>query len=112
VQGIHHLRDRRGIDEWLVSLNIHDDGAVQVPSDFCDSISAGLVCRGCHPRDAAEAQDRVGDALIVGCDDHSVNAASLGRATIHVFDHRATGDVYEWFSGKASRRVAGGDDGD
>ena len=53
--------------------------------------------------------DGIDDPLVVGGDDHRIDAGLRG-ATVDVLDHRAAGDVSEGFSGESGGVVAGGDD--
>ena len=50
--------------------------------------------------DAAEALDGRGDPLVVGRDDHGVDAARRRGAPVDVLDHRPAGDVGERLAGE------------
>jgi hypothetical protein len=65
-----------------------------------------------QPGDAPELFDSRGDCRIVGRDNHRVHAVRLGRAPIHVLDHRPAGDIGERFTGETGRGVSGGNDCD
>jgi hypothetical protein len=109
---LQRLGDHLRLDQWKVALDVDDDVARQLGRDFGDTVRAGLVVASCHPYDAAKSLHRGCDAIIVGRDDHGVDAARSCRATIDVLDHRLSGNVGQRLSREACRLVAGGDDGD
>jgi len=102
----------RRFDERLVALKVHDEIAIERVGNLGDPIGARRVARTRHAHVAAESRHGVGDARIVGRDQHGVDIASAGGAAIHVFDHRTSGDVRERFTRKTAGRVAGRDDND
>ena len=59
---------------------------------FGQTIRACGVCGARHHRLAAEALDRSGDAVIVGCHQDASDPAGARRALVDVLDHRAAGD--------------------
>ena len=104
--------DRVGRNHRLVALDIDDEVALELGGDFGQPVAAGFVRRASHHRSAAEATDGVGDALVVGRHEDDVHAAGFSRSAHDVFDHRPAVNERQWFTGKATRVVAGRDDGD
>ena len=69
-----------GLEERLVALDVDDEAARQAPRrlrrcDRCPLAWSGSVMQ----RDAAERIDGVGDALVVGGDDHGVDTSAPRR---------------------------------
>ena len=95
-----------------VALDVDDDVAVEVRRNLGNTVGARPMRATRHSYDAAEPLDGGCNPLVVGGDDHGVNAAGVGRAAIDVLDHRLAGDVGQRLSGEARGVVSGGDDGD
>ena len=97
-----------GSSPWRLTMRSQS----RVDSHFGDSVGARCVCRARKAHVAAEFSHRIGDAFIIGRDNHGVDVAGRSRAAVHVLDHRAARDIGERLSRKAGRRVAGRDDSD
>ena len=65
-----------------------------------------------HHHVAAEAVDRGADALVVGGDEHAVDAARARGALVDVLDHRLSMQIGQGLSGETGGLVACGDDDD
>ena len=104
--------DGAGLDERFVALEIDDEVAVEGRSHFGDSVGARCVRRARKAHVAAEFSHRVGDAFIVGRDNHGVDVPGRSRAAVHVLNHRPARDISERLARKTGRRVAGRDDSD
>jgi hypothetical protein len=70
-----------------------------------------MVAAG-HQRFAAEGGDRLGDPLVVGGDNHTIDVSCRRGSAIDVLDHRPAGNQRERLAGETGRLVSGGDDDD
>jgi hypothetical protein len=94
------LGDHLRLDEWQISLHVHDDVAAQIAGDLRNTIGTGAMFRSRQSDTTAERFHSAGNTFVIGRDDNRIDAARLCGTPIHVLNHRPASNLGEDFSRK------------
>ena len=113
-EGFGETVDELGRDQGLVALDVDEvgDTALQPCGDLRDAVGAARVVVRCHGDLRAETESRLGDAHVVGGDDHVVQPARALGPLPDLLDHWLARDRVQGLARETGGTPARGDDAD
>ena len=102
--------DHEALDQGLVALDVHHDVVGEAAARLGEPVGAGRVVRARQQRSRPEAAAGLGDARVVGGDEHVAEPLRPARALVHPLEHGQAGDRRQRLPGEAARRVPGRND--
>lgn len=100
-QGMDGGVDGCGIEERLITLDVHEDVAFFVKRNFCDALGSGAMVGAGHAALAPEGFHGFHDAFVVGGDDDAAGERGQLGALVDVLNHGFAGQRKERLAGQA-----------
>src|SRR5262249_35964817 len=102
--------DGVGIDERLITLDVHNDLCAFGAGDFRDAIRARNVIFACHSDACPKRASRVKYTWVVGGNDRAEKIPCLGGPFVNVLQHGLASQRGQNFAGETGGRESGRDD--
>src|SRR5262249_43456159 len=102
--------DGVGIDERLITLDVHNDLCAFGAGDFRDAIRARNVIFACHSDACPKHASRVKYTWVVGGNDRAEKIPCLGGPFVSVLQHGLASQRGQNFAGETGGRESGRDD--
>ncbi|NBT90880.1 MAG: hypothetical protein EBT50_08670 [Verrucomicrobia bacterium] len=94
-------------DQGFISLEIEDPVGRPALRGFCDSVGARWVIRSGHDNLCAKLPGSLGNAWVVGCDQHLIDFLALDGSFPYPLDQGLACDQRNGFAREAGGAVAG-----